>query len=68
MTISPSPELPPMLVSVRGAAGALGIGLTKTYELIADRQLETVTIGARRLVKVDSIKRLVEAAATDGAA
>ena len=52
----------PVLCSIADAARMLGIGKTKTYELIADRQLETVSIGTRRLVKVESIARLVEAA------
>ena len=51
-------DLAPMLCSVRAAAGALDIGVTKTYELITDGQLETVTIGARRLVKIASVRRL----------
>jgi excisionase family DNA binding protein len=58
----------PVLCSIADAARALGIGKTKTYELIADGQLECVTIGTRRLVKVASINRLVEAAAMDKAA
>jgi excisionase family DNA binding protein len=46
----------------------LGIGKTKTYELIGEGQLECVTIGTRRLVKVASINRLAEAVALDKAA
>lgn len=57
-----------VLCSVPDAAGALGIGLTKAYELITDRQLETVKIGSRRLVKIESVKRLVENAAMSGEA
>lgn len=51
----------PVLCSIADAARILGIGKTKTYELIGGNQLECVTIGTRRLVKVDSIKRLVNA-------
>ncbi|MBS0253626.1 MAG: helix-turn-helix domain-containing protein [Proteobacteria bacterium] len=58
----------PVLCSISEAARSLGIGKTKTYELISDQQLECVTIGTRRLVKVASIKRLVEAAAAPKAA
>lgn len=58
----------PVLCSVRDAANALGLGLTKTYELITDQQLETVRIGSRRLVKVSSIKRLADGAAMRDAA
>ncbi len=38
----------------------LGIGRSKTYELIEEGRLETVYIGARRLVKADSIKSIVD--------
>lgn len=58
----------PVLCSIADAARILGIGKTKTYELISDAQLDCVTIGTRRLVKVASINRLVEAAAMDRAA
>jgi hypothetical protein len=33
-------ELAPMLCSVRDAADALGIGITKTYALISENRLE----------------------------
>jgi excisionase family DNA binding protein len=58
----------PVLCSIADAARVLGIGKTKTYELITDAQLECVIIGTRRLVKVASINRLVETAALDRAA
>ena len=48
----------PVLCSIAEAARALGIGKTKAYELIESDTLETLTIGTRRLVKVESIKRL----------
>lgn len=54
--------LEPVLCSVADTARILGIGKTKAYELITDCQLETVTIGTRRLVTVASINRLVERA------
>jgi hypothetical protein len=58
-----------MLTDVKGAGLLLGgIGRTKTYELINEGILETVTIGSRRLVTIASIERLVEAArANEGA-
>ena len=58
----------PVLCSIADAARVLGIGKTKTYELITDGQLECVTIGTRRLVKVASINQLVEAADMDRSA
>ncbi len=56
-----------VLISITDAARMLGIGRTKTYDLIAEGLLETVSIGSRRLVKVASITALVEAAAREAA-
>jgi len=58
--------MPPRLVSVKQAAHLLGIGLTKTYELISEGILEAVTIGSRRLVTMRSIDALIESAVTNG--
>ena len=58
----------PVLCSIADAARTLGIGKTKTYELISDNTLECVTIGTRRLVKVASINKLAEAGATQSPA
>jgi len=46
------------LVSIPDAAKMLGVGRSKTYELIAENRLETVTIGRRRLVRVQSVRAL----------
>ncbi len=48
----------PLLVSIENAAQSLGIGRSKTYELIAAGQLLTVTIGRRRLVRADSVRAI----------
>jgi excisionase family DNA binding protein len=56
------------LVSVKQASVLLGIGLTKTYELMAEGLLETVTIGSRRLVTLRSIDALIESATNGQAA
>lgn len=61
-------NMEPVLCSIAEAARSLGIGKTKTYELIADNSLECVTIGTRRLVKVDSIKRLANGLTAKNAA
>jgi excisionase family DNA binding protein len=50
--------LKPVLCSVPEAARILGLSRSKTYELIGQRQLVTVTIGRRRLVRIDSIETL----------
>ena len=56
----------PQLCSIREAATALGIGITKTRDLISENLLDTVQIGTRRLVTIASIKRLVESAQMNG--
>lgn len=48
----------PHFTSIPEAAEVLGIGRSKTYELIGEGKLETVRIGRRRLVTVASIKAL----------
>jgi excisionase family DNA binding protein len=45
-----------MLCSIPDAAKALGVGRSKLYELIAEQRLETVNIGRRRLVRVESVR------------
>ena len=58
----------PVLCSIADAARMLGIGKTKTYSLIDEKLLDTVSIGARRLVKVESIRRLAEGVSSQDAA
>jgi len=55
-----------ILCSIADASRILGIGRTKTYDLLRDGHLTSMQIGSRRLVRVDSIKALV--AASGGAA
>lgn len=52
----------PVTVTVQGARAALGLGTTKIYELIGTGKLQTVKVGRRTLVKISSIRALVEAA------
>jgi len=49
-----------LLCSITDAAQALGVGRSKTYQLISEGQLLTVHIGRRCLVRVDSVKALAE--------
>ncbi len=51
-----------LCISVAAAGRSLGIGRTKIYELINSGKLETVLLGRRRLVRVDSLKALIGAA------
>ncbi|MBR2270342.1 helix-turn-helix domain-containing protein [Sphingobium sp.] len=55
-----------ILCSIKDAASSLGVGRTLTYDLIKKGRLDTVKIGSRTLVKVDSIKALIDGA-TGGA-
>lgn len=48
----------PLLCSQADACEMLAIGKTKLSELIAQGELESVRIGARRLVKISSVRRL----------
>ena len=46
--------------SIAEACEATGLGRSKLYELIGDGQLDTTSIGRRRLVRVPSLLRLVQ--------
>ncbi|WP_375397205.1 helix-turn-helix domain-containing protein [uncultured Sphingomonas sp.] len=50
----------PLTLRINDAARALGIGRTHLYRLIGDGKIETVQLGRRRLVKLASLKKLVE--------
>ena len=47
-----------LLLSIPEAARVLGIGRSKLYEIMAGGELDTVTIGRRRLVRADSVRAL----------
>jgi excisionase family DNA binding protein len=46
------------LLSIERAAELLSIGRSKTYELINEGKLLTVTIGRRRLVREESVRAI----------
>jgi excisionase family DNA binding protein len=48
-----------LVVSVREAAEAMGLSRSSIYRLIERGELETIKIGARRLVKRDVIERFL---------
>ena len=52
-----------LLCSISDAAKSLGCGRSKVYELISEGALETITIGRRRLVRVESVRALALGAA-----
>jgi hypothetical protein len=49
---------PPVWVSVKEGMRLSSIKRTRFYELLNDRTLHSIRVGARRLVSYDSIKRL----------
>ena len=51
----------PLAVSINDAVKMLGLGRTSVYELIKDGRLDAFKLGRRTLVRVESIRRLVEA-------
>ncbi|MEO6092860.1 MAG: helix-turn-helix domain-containing protein [Novosphingobium sp.] len=53
--------LEPITTTIEGAKAATGLGKTKLYELIKEGRLQTVKVGTRTLVKVDSLRDLVAA-------
>ncbi len=54
-----------ILCSQAEAGKMLAIGKTKLGELISQNKLETVRIGSRRLVRIDSVRRLAGVQAED---
>ena len=52
-------RLKPMAITVAKAKELSGLGLTKLWELISAGELETVSVGRRRLVVFASLERLL---------
>lgn len=52
----------PIFLSINDTAKALGLGRTSIYGLLRSGRLEAVKLGRRTLVKVESIRRLIETA------
>jgi hypothetical protein len=53
----------PLLTSIEGGARMLGLGRSKTLQLVYAGEIESVLIGKRRLLKIASIQRLAETGA-----
>ncbi|WP_397603994.1 helix-turn-helix domain-containing protein [Sphingorhabdus sp.] len=49
-----------LTTSVNATMRALGLGRTTVNAMISDGRLESVKLGGRRLVKVESIRRLID--------
>lgn len=50
----------PILLSVKNTCDALSLGRTKIYELIAQKRLEAVRLGGKRLVKAASVRAFAD--------
>lgn len=50
----------PITASINDTAKALSLGRTSIYALIREGRLETVKLGRRTLVKIASIRRLLD--------
>ncbi|HLI00657.1 MAG TPA: helix-turn-helix domain-containing protein [Acidimicrobiales bacterium] len=49
----------PLMVPIETAAEMLGLGRTTTFTLIKTGELPTITVGRRRLVPVDAVRKFV---------
>lgn len=48
-----------LAISISDAAQSLGLGRTSIYAMINDGRLEAFKLGRRRLVTVESVRKLV---------
>jgi hypothetical protein len=51
------PILDPITVTIPTALRMSGLGRTKLYEMMSRREIDSVTIGTRRLVVLASLRR-----------
>lgn len=58
--IEPSDGLKPIAIRIPVAVKMTGIGRTRLYELIRDKEIETVKLGTSTLVLVDSLRNFIE--------
>jgi excisionase family DNA binding protein len=50
-----------LLLSVEEAADMIGLGRTRTYELVMTKKIQSVKVGRRRLVVRSSLAEFVQA-------
>lgn len=50
----------PITATIKKFVELSGVGRSKTYELLADHSLESIYVGGRRLILIDSYLALIE--------
>lgn len=50
-----------LTATIKEACEITGLGKTTLYNLIATKRVESTTVGRRRLIRMDSLERLLEA-------
>lgn len=58
-----SKQMERLVASINDTCTALAVGRTTVYAMLADGRLEAIKVGRRRLVKMESIRRLIDAQA-----
>jgi excisionase family DNA binding protein len=53
--------LEPITASIPEFCRISGLGRSTVYEMLGDGSLDSITIGRRRLILIDSYRRLIEA-------
>lgn len=56
----------PLAISVREAAHRLGLGRTKIYDLVRSGELQSRTVGRRRLISMASVAAMLELPSNGG--
>jgi excisionase family DNA binding protein len=56
----------PITATVKTFCQLSGLGKTKVFEMIADGTLDTIKLGARRLIVMESYRRLIAAQVRSG--
>jgi excisionase family DNA binding protein len=51
-------DMEPIFCSIADAGKAIGVSRATVYNWIAEGRIEAVRVGGRRLVKIESIRRL----------
>ena len=55
-------QTPQITCSVAQAQALTGLGKTTIYRLIQEQKISSTTVGAKRLIHVDSLRQFLEAA------